>query len=162
MAFFFYFLLVFCILLWHVLNIIVFWINSLCVLDFLSNSTVDSVRIFMFPSTWFIFICFGCYFIFHPLLAWERSTYHFCSFWTSRDHVCGLACDVWHHMGNCHEQLEVIHSTRYLLIISLRDFFSLGLGQAQGLKWELKNIQGCIHRGILIPGLSGNGTTQTA
>ena len=39
-------------------------------------------------------------------------------------------------MGSCHGQLEVIHSTGYLLIISLRDFFffSSGAGTGSGAK----------------------------
>lgn len=116
-------------LLWHVLTIIVFWINSFFVLDFLSNPIADSVKHLKCPSSWFIFICFGCYFIFHSILAREHSRYHFCSFWSTWDCVCGLACDVWDHMGSCHGQLEIVHSTRDLLILSLRYFFS-GAGTA--------------------------------
>lgn len=139
-------------LLWHVLTIIVFWINSFCVLDFLSNSIADSVRIFKFPSSWFIFICFGCYFIFHSILAREHSMYHFCSFWNTWDYVCGLDCDVWIHRGSYHGYLEIIHSTRDPLILSLR-YFSLGA--------EVGVSMSVVSRGTLVPGWAGKGTTLT-
>lgn len=101
-----------------ILVIIVFWINSFCFLDFLSSSIVDSARIFKFPCSWFILICFGCCFIFHFILAKELNMYHFWSFWTSWDNVWGLVRDTWNQMGSGCGQLEIIHSTSYPLILS--------------------------------------------